>query len=245
MFCLLCRKHDVENPKNKSKIFNQTASVRYRTEALHGKNDHSESEQHETVIQAEFLQRGSTFEKELNERRSHQEEIVTKAFSCIYWVEKEEVSNEKFASLLSLIENLGLNKPKLFEHRSRPSVRDMFLLLGNVIKDSVLDKVREGSVFGLLADEATDISVKAQLLMFVKYLDTETETVHGVAKTDFLGVENLLEGEGAEGANADVIFNCLVNQMQKCGLDAEKMTSFVSDGASVVTGQGLMKLLQN
>ena len=61
----------------------------------------------------------------------------------------------------------------------------MFLLLGNVIKDSVLDKVREGSVFGLLADEATDISVKAQLLMFVKYLDTES----GVAKTDFVGVE--------------------------------------------------------
>ena len=109
----------------------------------------------------------------------------------------------------------------------------MFLLLGNMTKDSVLDKVREGSVSGLLVDEATDISVKAQLLMFVKYLDTES----GVAKTDFLGVENLLEGKGAEGANADVIFNCLVNQMQKCSLDAEKMTSFVSDGASVMTGR--------
>ena len=99
MFCLLFRKHNVENPNNKSKIFNQTASVRYRTETLHGKNGYNKSEQHETAIQAEFLQRGSTFEKELNERRSHQEEIVTNAFSCICWIGKEEVSNEKFASL--------------------------------------------------------------------------------------------------------------------------------------------------
>ena len=76
----------------------------------------------------------------------------------------------------------------------------MFLLLENVIKDSVLDKVFEGSVFGLLADEATDISPKALLLMFVKYLDTES----GFTKTNFLGVEKLLEGKGA---NADVIFN--------------------------------------
>ena len=73
----------------------------------------------------------------------------------------------------------------------------MFLLLEN-IKDSVLDKVFE--VFGLLADEATDISPKAQLLMFVKYLDTES----GFTETNFLGVEKLLEGKGA---NSDVIFN--------------------------------------
>ena len=29
----------------------------------------------------------------------------------------------------------------------------------------------------------------------------------------------------------------LVNQMQRCSLDAEKMTSFVSDGTSVMTGR--------
>ena len=69
--------------------------------------------------------------------------------------------------------------------------------------------------------------------MFVKYLDTES----GVVKTDFPGVESFLEGEGAEGANANVIFNCLINQMQKCSLDAVKITSFVSDGASVMVGR--------
>ena len=63
-----------------------------------------------------------------------------------------------------------------------------------------MDKVFEGSVFGLLAYEATDISPKVQLVMFVKYLDTES----GFTETNFLGVEKLLEGKGA---NADVIFN--------------------------------------
>ena len=44
------------------------------------------------------------------------------------------------------------------------SIRGMFLLLVNVAKDSVLDKALEGSV-------ATDFTVKAQALMFVKYVD--------------------------------------------------------------------------
>ena len=62
------------------------------------------------------------------------------------------------------------------------SVCGVFLLLGNAIKDSVLDKAREGSVFGLLANKVTGLPVKAQLLMFVKYVDTES----GVANMYFL-----------------------------------------------------------
>ena len=58
----------------------------------------------------------------------------------------------------------------------------MFLLSANVIEDSVLDKALEGSVFGLQANKVTDFTVKAQLLMFVKYVDTES----GVANMYFL-----------------------------------------------------------
>ena len=34
LFCLLCRKHNVDNPSNKSKIFNAAPSVRFRKEAI-------------------------------------------------------------------------------------------------------------------------------------------------------------------------------------------------------------------
>ena len=40
-------------------------------------------------------------------------------------------------------------------------------------------------VFGLVANEATDFTVKAQLLMFVKYGDTEI----GVANMNFLDLK--------------------------------------------------------
>ena len=66
--------------------------------------------------------------------------------------------------------------------------------------------------------------------MSVKYLDTES----GFTKTNFLGVEKLLEGK--ELMLISFLIS-LVNQMQRCSLDVEKMTSFVSDGTSVMTGR--------
>lgn len=66
---------------------------------------------------------------------------------------------------------------KYFQHRSEGSVNEIFLTIGNVIKEITLKKVGAASCFGLMTDETTDVSVSSQLITFVQYFDTESGTV--------------------------------------------------------------------
>ena len=53
-------------------------------------------------------------------------------------------------------------------------------------------------------------------------------------ETGFLSIDNLLED--SPSANASTITNCIIETMDKFGLDSRKLSSFVSDGAAVMTG---------
>ena len=52
MFCLLCRKHNVVNTKNKSKKFNMEPAVRFKKKAV---EEHANSQQHSAAITAYIL----------------------------------------------------------------------------------------------------------------------------------------------------------------------------------------------
>lgn len=52
MYCFLCRKHNTENAKNKSKAYNSTPSVHFKKSAI---KDHLLSHQHKDVVEAEML----------------------------------------------------------------------------------------------------------------------------------------------------------------------------------------------
>ena len=45
------------------------------------------------------------------------------------------------------------------------------------MKELTLKKVRAASCFGLMTDEITDVSVTSQLITFVQYFCTQSETV--------------------------------------------------------------------
>ena len=62
------------------------------------------------------------------------------AILSLYWVAKEEFANCKFVCLLQLVEDLVVTDLKLFQHRSSGSVREMFLLLGKMIKENVFKR---------------------------------------------------------------------------------------------------------
>ena len=51
MFCFLCKKHNTENKKNKSKAYNATPSVCFKKSAI---KEHSASQQHKDAIEAEM-----------------------------------------------------------------------------------------------------------------------------------------------------------------------------------------------
>ena len=227
MYCLLCCKHDTINTRNKSKVWNDQPSMRLRKVAI---TDHSTTEQHKNAVKAELLQRISCFHEQLTEKCETSETVIEKTFTAIYWLAKQEISNEKLLPLIDLIEYLGVKELKFFEYRSRPSIREMFLTIGQTIRELLSARLRKGNAYGILADEACDISVVEQLIVFVKYFDH----CKGTAKTEFLGIKPLRD---PQGVTAEAVTKKLVEVLEKCELSVENLKSFVSDRASVMTGK--------
>ena len=227
MFCLLCRKHNLKSSRSKSDVWNTTPSVRLGREAV---QDHLTTTQHKEAIKLEMMQRVSTFQKQVNEKYEVNEKMLEKTFTAIYWLAKEEISNQKLIPLLELLENLGVSELKYFQHRSRPSVRGMFITLGESIQEIILERIRRAKSYGILADEAADVAVLQQLIIFLKYVDPDT----GVAKMEFLATKCIND---PRGANAEVITDHILDMLKECDLEVRNLKSFVSDGASVMTGE--------
>ena len=229
MFCFLCKKHDTENTKNRSKVYNSTPSVRYKKSAVH---DHSLTQQHRDAIQAEMLSRVSQFHKEFKEKEKVQDQALNDAFLAAYWVAKEEIANRKFSSLIDLLKIMSHNgKMKYFQYSGQETVRDIFLALGSALLEKLLEKVKKAGCYGLLTDEVTDVSVLEMLMTFVQFFNSDT----GKVETHFLFVEDILKNSNS--ANAEAIFNILTEKLDTLGLQRSKLSSMASDGAAVMTGK--------
>ena len=105
----------------------------------------------------------------------------------------------------------------------------MFLIIGEVLKEHYLEKIKQVHSFGLLADETSDVSLLEQLIMFVKFVDYEL----GEPRTVFLSAECITD---PSGPNAKVLTESILGVLKEFDLNINKMKSFVSDGASVMTG---------
>ena len=195
MFCLFCRKHNLKSSHSKSDVWNTTPSVRLRREAV---QDHLTTTQDKEVFKLEMMQRVSKFQKQVNKRHEVNENMLEKTFTAIYWLAKEEISNQKLIPLLELLENLGISELKYFQDGSRPFVREMFVTLGESIQEIILERIRRAKSFGILADEAADVAVLQQLVIFLKYVNPDT----GLAKTEFLATKCI---DDTRGANAEGI----------------------------------------
>ena len=166
MFCLLCSKHDCQNPQNKFAVFNKTPATRYRPATLNEhvgmpSSSHSyagkRKQRHQEAIYREMLQRTSFFQMQLNEERLYGEERLVKAFTTFYFVAKEEMTNSKVLPLLKLLEVLGERDIGTFGHRSKGSLHEIFSTIREAELDQIIDHISDSRCVGLLCDEATDI----------------------------------------------------------------------------------------
>ena len=102
--------------------------------------------------------------------------------------------------MLTLLEKLGLNDLKYFDHRSPASAREMFSTLGCAVKENVVTRAKTAGCFGLLGD-VSDISVMEQMITFIQFYDKDSSEV----TVEFLSVYNLLEKH--DSANAVAMFH--------------------------------------
>lgn len=236
LYCYLCRKHDTMNTQNKTKDFQQR-SKRIRPEAF---ADHCKTVQHHNAISSEMLQKVSFFQREISEREKVADEVLVKVFETVNWIIKEELPNCKVRPMLLLLERLGLKEMRHFQHRSQTALSVIIDLLGKTVQGTYLREVGQGSCYGLMVDEVTDISVAEQMVTFIQYYSK----ADGKVKTQFLSVNDLLED--AESADAKTITKTIFNNLEKFELDKKGLCAFVSDGAAVMTGvkSGVATLLK-
>lgn len=207
--------------------YNQKPAVRFRKRAV---QEHAESPKHKAARQAELTSRVSVFERLYQQRENTRLSTISNAFLAAYWLAKEELPNIKLYALIGLLEKAGLEQMRYFAYRSKGIAREIFLILGEVIRDEVTAKVNEANCYGILTDEVTDIATLEVMVTFIQYVSKGAE-VH----TDFLFADNLLAE--SDSANAETIVSVLKKNLKKLDVCSRSMTSFVSDGASVMTGQ--------
>ena len=238
MFCLLCRKHDCQNPQNKFAVFNKTPATRYRPATLNEhvgmpSSSHSyagkRKQRHQEAIYREMLQRTSFFQMQLDEERLYGDEGLVKAFTAFYFVAKEEMANSKVLPLLKLLEVLGAREIGTFGHRSTGSLHEIFCTIGEAVLDQIMDQISDSDCVGLLCDEATDIATLEQMLTFVQYVH------NGKVNVRFLTIDNLLAE--STSANAATMLAVLEQRFQPLGIEMSKIVSLASDGASVMMGK--------
>lgn len=81
----------------------------------------------------------------------------------------------KAQSLFDLVENLGVSPIAAFKTHSPATIWNIALLLPQVIKEKLDDKIKGYQGFGYLSDEVNDISNRQNLLNFVRYCDVEKD----------------------------------------------------------------------
>jgi len=85
----------------------------------------------------------------------------------------------------------------------------MFITLRESIQEIILERTRRTNSFGILADEAADVAVLQQLIIFLKYLNSDT----GMAKTEFLVTKCI---DDRRGENTEVITDHILDTLREC-----------------------------
>ena len=226
MFCLLCRIHNTSNKFNKLNTFNISPSTNFKRSAV---VEHAKTQGHIEASKAEIYRRDSQLAQKHQQAQEFKDVVTVNAFTSCYWLGKEEVANRKFKSLLSLEQEIGSKEMANFKNLSERSQQDMRLLLGQLIKNKLISKVKVANLFSVSVDEVTDCATLEQLLIFLGYVDEQ-----GVPQFQFLEVKDVLEN--ADAPDAVTITQTILDELKACGFDLNKLCGFGSDGASVMTG---------
>jgi Fic family protein len=143
-----------------------------------------------------------------------------------YFIARENLAIKKFQSLLELLHLNEASKTLDLTHFSEKSFRDMIETLSFLLQRSTLDRFRRSEYFSILVDESMDSSKQENIIIYVRYFDTEkTLTV-----TEYACTRKLTK------CDAQGIFDTVNSFMLDSKLPYRKLMCLGSDGASVMVG---------
>ena len=225
-FCVLCRRHNAMNSRNKATTFAETPSVKMKSQAV---KEHVQSKAHKQSHETDLIQKGSTFQKHLDDKESCRFRMIQIVMRNIYTAIKEEMANKKMKVLHLLSELNGVKELEFFKHSSCRVQSEMIQAIGDATRQTFLCDAQMAPCFGLLVDDCTDIAVQEQMVCFIQFLR------NGEISTKFLFTKNLLKD--SPSADATTIKKAIDNGLSAHSLQTERFTSLCSDGASVMVGE--------
>ncbi|KAK4882729.1 hypothetical protein RN001_006048 [Aquatica leii] len=124
--------------------------------------------------------------------------------------------------LASHIKNCGRNASCI----SKTTQNEIIACCGEVITDNIINKIKESKFFTIMADETTDLSVKEQLNICIRYFKTKEYKI----KEDFIKFVDVVDLTGENLARS------ILQDLGKQNLDLANCRGQALDGTSNMSG---------
>lgn len=185
---------------------------------------HEVSEHHKRCVDAQQDPENAPLNSIVSRLSRQQNESMIKLFRTAYCLVKQNFSLRSFEVLLHLQECNGVQLGR--SYRNRTAACDFFESIATIIQQNKVNHLKSTEFFSLLIDGSTDVSVKEQEIVHIKYLE------NGMPVTLFLG---LIE---VENGTAEGILEGLGSFFSQLGVAnwKTKLVGLGKDGASVNVG---------
>jgi hypothetical protein len=125
----------------------------------------------------------------------------------VWWLAKEDVAIHKYSSLLeSKLVGHNYDPPK--HYKDDKTAWEITVIMANYFRRLLQKRVSKSPYYGIMVDETTDKSTNQQLIIYIKFLDKDSEGDWCVA-IEYL---DLVSPESASALNLTVcVLQLLVN----------------------------------
>ena len=228
MICKLCRNHGIV-PRSGSKVWTTEPCFHVRLDKI---KKHASSKMHKRALEAELHKATGGIPQAFSEALNIETKAAIGCCKCLYWLCKQEISHTTtYPQLLALAENLGctyfkaLNVGRNATYTSPQIVNEFLEVIDDLVSEDILSDMKGSGAFSIMVDESTDVSVLKQLVLYGRAV------AGGKLKTHFLKIVDIEDGRATTIVDAITTYLC-----ESAELDIGRLSSFGSDGASVMTG---------
>ena len=94
---------------------------------------------------------------------------------CVWFLVKEDIAIHKFDSMLDFeLDAQGLTAPK--SYRDDKTAWEIAVILAKYFRRLLKERLQKSPYFGIMVDETTDNSVNQQLILYIKFLELNSDS---------------------------------------------------------------------
>lgn len=206
------------------------ATIGCKTVRLDKVKEHEEGSEHLNSVVLKLEREQAKQFNDNMDKDSHK--AITDALKVLFFMVKHNLPLDILLSLVDLIIDVGsenfnkLNLAKNAKYTSLEIVAELLDLLSNEVRDQVFAEIRQSPTFSIMVDEVMDVVSHKHLAICARYISPDSSI-----KNAFISDPRLDDGL------AETITKTIKSELNDCNLNIEDMSSFASDGASVLSGK--------